>query len=453
MLATGDVEPALRARACSPTAAHSAAPLICATASATCASTASSSRTRICQRRSMPMSFPMPFILAGPTSTTGGIWLTTRPTRRRERCVGLAWSSPRSLASTISPTGKARLWSSTSSSSLFGVLDYAAHDHDDHVPGRFCRTSRGRSPTPDRKGTGRSPITPWSLPPVELMPPTLCPASPQPAAAPQSSTDNRHDGDHAWPETICSSPGMRQPLPSHRKRAPRCELEHLRWPLGLGPFPLVGSNSARPAAPKAPGQQGRYEHPWCFDYAVGADLAHPHAGNRRCRAAGDPLASRPPCPANPAQAMVTRCGGGTTQWLSAPVSAVGSTACRLAEQGWRVCVLERGRRFAPDDFIERPDQAAELFWHHSLNPSGIFELRLMSDVAVLCAAGVGGGSLIYANVQLRAPEDVFDQGWPQAITRAALDPYYERAESVLEAESDPDRAPPAQGHELRGCGP
>ncbi|MGC1798794.1 MAG: GMC family oxidoreductase [Solirubrobacterales bacterium] len=115
----------------------------------------------------------------------------------------------------------------------------------------------------------------------------------------------------------------------------------------------------------------------------------------------------------------------------------GITACRLAEQGWRVCVLERGRRFAPDDFIERPDQAAELFWHHSLNPSGIFELRLMSDVAVLCAAGVGGGSLIYANVQLRAPEDVFDQGWPQAITRAALDPYYERAESVLEANLTP----------------
>src|SRR5947199_10794067 len=81
----------------------------------------------------------------------------------------------------------------------------------------------------------------------------------------------------------------------------------------------------------------------------------------------------------------------------------GATACRLAESGWRVCVLERGRRFGPNDWPEHPDEAPRMFWHPTLNPNGFFDLRLMSDVAVLTAAGVGGGSLIYADVQLPPP--------------------------------------------------
>jgi cholesterol oxidase len=101
-------------------------------------------------------------------------------------------------------------------------------------------------------------------------------------------------------------------------------------------------------------------------------------------------------------------------------------------------VLERGRRFGPDDFIDDPADAPRLFWHRSLNPGGIYELRLMSDVAVLSAAAVGGGSLIYANVQLRAPASVFDTGWPAAITRTTLDEYYDRAEQVLEANPTPE---------------
>ncbi|MEJ7824245.1 MAG: NAD(P)-binding protein [Solirubrobacteraceae bacterium] len=80
----------------------------------------------------------------------------------------------------------------------------------------------------------------------------------------------------------------------------------------------------------------------------------------------------------------------------------GITACRLAERGWRVCVLERGRRFSP---------------------GGFFDLRIMRDVAVMTGAGVGGGSLVYANVQLRAPDDVFeDPAWPAAIDATTLRP-------------------------------
>jgi cholesterol oxidase len=119
----------------------------------------------------------------------------------------------------------------------------------------------------------------------------------------------------------------------------------------------------------------------------------------------------------------------------------GVTACRLAEAGWHVCVLERGRRFEPSDFPERPEQAPRLFFHRRANPGGMYDLRLMRDVAVLCAAGVGGGSLVYANVQLRAPREVFEEGWPDAIDHEALAPYYARTEGALEPRLTPDEPP------------
>src|SRR3954449_2337507 len=117
----------------------------------------------------------------------------------------------------------------------------------------------------------------------------------------------------------------------------------------------------------------------------------------------------------------------------------GIAACRLAEAGQSVCVLERGRRFAPTDFIEHPDEAPRLLWHHRFNPGGLFDVRMMRDVTVICAAGVGGGSLVYANVQLRAPAEVFDEGWPAGITRAELDPWYTMTEAALEPVTTPDQ--------------
>ena len=116
----------------------------------------------------------------------------------------------------------------------------------------------------------------------------------------------------------------------------------------------------------------------------------------------------------------------------------GITACRMAEAGARVCVLERGRRFGAGDYPDRPSQAPFAFWHPVLNPGGMFDLRLMKDLSVLTAAGVGGGSLVYANVQLRAPAEVFDDPhWPAAIDRPALDPYYDRTEDALQPRPTP----------------
>jgi cholesterol oxidase len=119
----------------------------------------------------------------------------------------------------------------------------------------------------------------------------------------------------------------------------------------------------------------------------------------------------------------------------------GIAACRLAEAGKRVVVLERGRRFAPDDFPATPAQAPEALWHPTLNPHGLFDVRLMKDLSVVTAAGVGGGSLVYANVQLRAPADVFAHDWPRAIDRAVLDPYYDRTEAALLPMEVPEELP------------
>ncbi|MEA2177025.1 MAG: cholesterol oxidase [Solirubrobacteraceae bacterium] len=120
----------------------------------------------------------------------------------------------------------------------------------------------------------------------------------------------------------------------------------------------------------------------------------------------------------------------------------GIAACRLAEAGKRVCVLERGRRFGRDDFPERPDQAGELIWHPAANPGGMFDVRLMRDLVVITAAGVGGGSLVYANVQLRAPADVFDDPhWPAAVDATTLEPWYTRTEEALDPVTTPADPP------------
>lgn len=116
----------------------------------------------------------------------------------------------------------------------------------------------------------------------------------------------------------------------------------------------------------------------------------------------------------------------------------GVSACRLAEAGWRVCVLERGRRFGGGDFADGPDQAPRLLWHPRVNPNGLYDLRLFGDVSVLCAAGVGGGSLLYANVQLSAQPDVFDDRWPADVDLGSLEPPYRRVEEALEPVPTPD---------------
>ncbi len=120
----------------------------------------------------------------------------------------------------------------------------------------------------------------------------------------------------------------------------------------------------------------------------------------------------------------------------------GIAACRLAEQGLRVCVLERGRRFGPGDYPDRLAQFPHALWHPRRNPGGMFDIRIMRDVAVVTGAGVGGGSLVYANVQLRAPDAIFDDpAWPRAIDGGELERFYTRTEEALDPRTTPPSPP------------
>lgn len=116
----------------------------------------------------------------------------------------------------------------------------------------------------------------------------------------------------------------------------------------------------------------------------------------------------------------------------------GVAACRLGAAGFDVHVLERGRRYARSEFPRRPDQLERLFWDPEEGSFGLFEYRSFdrTQIDVLTASGVGGGSLIYSNVLYRMPAPFFGD-WPGGITRERLDPFYDRALTMLEAERYP----------------
>lgn len=114
-------------------------------------------------------------------------------------------------------------------------------------------------------------------------------------------------------------------------------------------------------------------------------------------------------------------------------------ACRLAETGrYQVHLFERGRRYGRNEFPRRPDQLRDAFWDPKNGMYGMFEYRSFpeTDIDVLNASGLGGGSLIYANVLYEMPAEFF-KGWPGGIVRATLDPYYERVHRMMETRSYP----------------
>jgi cholesterol oxidase len=120
------------------------------------------------------------------------------------------------------------------------------------------------------------------------------------------------------------------------------------------------------------------------------------------------------------------------------------TALRLTEKGYRVAVLEAGRRFAKDDFPKSNWNTRKFLWAPKLGMRGIQRMTLLKDVLVLSGAGVGGGSLVYANT-LYEPLDPFyaDPQWA-AITdwRDELGPFYDQAKRMLGVNETPfDTAP------------
>jgi cholesterol oxidase len=126
-------------------------------------------------------------------------------------------------------------------------------------------------------------------------------------------------------------------------------------------------------------------------------------------------------------------------------------ACRLAEAGKSVLVLERGRRYAPDEFPRNVRDVDALFWHYPRR-LGLFDLRFLSGIGVVAASGVGGGSLIYAGIHIRPDPVLFeDPRWPSSIDRAALDPYYDRVAEMLRLRPLPEELELPKRDAFRGA--
>lgn len=119
------------------------------------------------------------------------------------------------------------------------------------------------------------------------------------------------------------------------------------------------------------------------------------------------------------------------------------SALRLTEKGYRVGVLEAGRRFQAKDFAKTNWDMRKFLYFPRIGLKGIQRLDLLSDVLVLSGAGVGGGSLVYANT-LYEPLDAFyqDAQWAHiADWQAELAPFYEQAKKMLGVTTAPDDSP------------
>lgn len=120
--------------------------------------------------------------------------------------------------------------------------------------------------------------------------------------------------------------------------------------------------------------------------------------------------------------------------------------CRLSKK-WpgKVLILERGKRYPKGSFPRSPHDMSKNFWNvpeensskvrpkklSKLNQTGLFDIRNYKNMDVVISAGLGGGSLIYANVFLEPPDHIFDERWPANVKKKSLTPYYKIVKEVL----------------------
>ncbi|GAB3005134.1 cholesterol oxidase [Amycolatopsis acidiphila] len=118
-------------------------------------------------------------------------------------------------------------------------------------------------------------------------------------------------------------------------------------------------------------------------------------------------------------------------------------ALRLTEKGYRVAVLEAGRRFADDEFAKTSWDLKRYLWAPALGCFGIQRIHLLNDVMVLAGAGVGGGSLVYANTLYRPLKPFYrDPQWAHITDwEAELAPHYDQASRMLGVVTNPTVTP------------
>jgi cholesterol oxidase len=115
------------------------------------------------------------------------------------------------------------------------------------------------------------------------------------------------------------------------------------------------------------------------------------------------------------------------------------TALRLVEKGYRVAVLEAGRRWSDEDFPATSWDLRRFVWAPALGLRGIQRITKVGKVLVLAGAGVGGGSLNYANTLYQPPAPFYrDPQWGHITDwHAELDPWYEQARRMLGVVQNP----------------
>jgi cholesterol oxidase len=118
-------------------------------------------------------------------------------------------------------------------------------------------------------------------------------------------------------------------------------------------------------------------------------------------------------------------------------------ALRAAEKGYRVTVVEAGRRFTPDTLPKTSWDLRSFFWAPRLGWLGIQKITPLNDVLVLSGAGVGGGSLVYANTLYTPLDDFFnDPQWAHITDwKVELAPYYDQASRMLGVTDNPTITP------------
>lgn len=120
------------------------------------------------------------------------------------------------------------------------------------------------------------------------------------------------------------------------------------------------------------------------------------------------------------------------------------SALRLTEKGYRVVMLEKGRRLGAKDFPKTNWDLKRWLWMPRLGWRGLFKMTFFRHVTVLSGVGVGGGSLVYANT-LPIPKDDFFQSksWGHlADWKTELAPHYDTVRRMLGATRNPLRTPP-----------
>jgi len=118
-------------------------------------------------------------------------------------------------------------------------------------------------------------------------------------------------------------------------------------------------------------------------------------------------------------------------------------ALRLTEKGYKVLVIEAGSRYRDEDFAKTSFNLKKFLYFPKLGLKGIQRIDLLRNVMVMSGAGVGGGSLVYANTLYRPPAEFYSTGSWVGITdwQKVLEPYYDQAERMLGVEVNPFFSP------------